>query len=240
MNAIAPALEVRQNLTTPGQFIPVAVSSSGGSAVSTGGRDSFRSHSEVPAERPSFFTRFIQGVVSIARNIWSVIREFNPFTQAFNLSERMRIRGPVQEVQNRNGLSMEDYQKSIQYIPGQNNERAVFRYFPPPSDSNKDLIILVLGNTQTFDTDCGINTLAERFHQAGHPVLVLRTGDAEQSLRYRFGSSDPSLHTEVVYAHGRNIINAARNREGLFSGIDRKSTRLNSSHSRASRMPSSA
>ena len=29
-------------------------------------------------------------------------------------------------------------------------------------------------------------------------------------------------------------------REGLFDEVDRKSTRLNSSHSRASRMPSSA
>ena len=166
-------------------------------------------------ESPSFWTRLVQRIVNTGRNIWSVIREFNPFTQFFNFCEGIRARRPIQEAENRNGLNIEDYQRSIQYTPGQNNDRALFRYYE--SDSDKNLIIIIVGNTEDLDTR---SEFAERFHQAGHPVLVLRTGDAGESLRNRFFlSNDFSSHTAVVYTHNRNIINDARNRIGIFSGL---------------------
>ncbi len=190
-------------------------------AVPANDTDSFSTEQkteEAVQETPSLWTRLSQSVINGGRKIWGAIREYNPFSQAFNLIERYRIKNSVKAAENRNDLNTEDYHRSIQYNPGQNNDNAIFRYYP--SNSNQDAVVLILGNTQTHDSNCGINTLAERFHQAGHPVIVLRTGDAAQSLRNRFFlSNDFNLHTEVVYAHSRNVINDIRNRTGIFSNL---------------------
>ncbi len=218
MTAVANNLLIGFN---PGRFGQLSIGDFFQRGTNTGSSDTFVSSSEEgerPVEEPSFWTRLVQSVVNTGRRAWRVMREFNPFTQAFNLCEDMRVRSYVQEAQNRNGLGTEEYHRSLQYTSGQNNENALFRYHH--SNSNKDLIVLVLGNSQTFDTDCGINTLAERFHRAGHSVIVLRTGQAAHSLRNRFFlSNDFRLHTDVVYAHDRNIINDIRNRTGIFSGL---------------------
>ena len=85
-----------------------------------------------------------------------------------------------------------------------------------------------------------INELAPRPHNSGHYTIdACITSQYENHLRAILGLS---LGPSTMIQPSAVMVNLLGNREGIaqVSGIDRKSTRLNSSHIQKSRMPSSA
>ena len=73
-------------------------------------------------------------------------------------------------------------------------------------------------------------------------TLVTDTEENRDMFRGTLGSYMDGLPKEYkipILAHNRNSL-SLKNRSRIFYQVDRKSTRLNSSHSQQSRMPSSA
>ena len=81
----------------------------------------------------------------------------------------------------------------------------------------------------------------------GRGVIAIRENPSTVAVSWRYLSSDPMDESFDVYRNGEKVnkypIKNATFFQDIYKGtesVDRKSTRLNSSHSRASRMPSSA
>lgn len=159
-----------------------------------------------------------------------------------SLTSRSDLRFELEKAAKRNGADINDdkklkeYHSSLEFDPNNPDERKIFRYFPPKSqlkqnrlgekyyhynpNESKPFIFLILGNKQKHTWDTGINTLAERFQEAGYHTFVFRTGDAEEELLYKtYMSNDSSLHTEIVYQHTKNIMDDALNRRGKFKDL---------------------
>ena len=80
-------------------------------------------------------------------------------------------------------------------------------------------------------------------------IIIGRHFDPQDIIPHLFEQTDPGFHTRCspgdIIVAGRNFgmgpkMNGYIAMQALGLGLDRKSTRLNSSHSQQSRMPSSA
>lgn len=162
-------------------------------------------------------------------NVQEVINYRPPSPSEVYASQKLKK--PIQDAANRNGVSINDdeglkkYHSLLEFDPENPDGRKLFSYLPPKNQNGnnnepKPLVVLVLGNKQTRTWDTGINTLAEKFNNAGYPVIVFRTGDAQKEISYRtFMSSDSSLDTTVVYQHTKNIIEDALYSRGRFKDL---------------------
>ena len=72
------------------------------------------------------------------------------------------------------------------------------------------------------------------------PVLIGITFLSFAMMRLAGGDAVTYMYENTGSAVSQEVIDKAKAEYGLDKPLDRKSTRLNSSHSRASRMPSSA
>ena len=96
----------------------------------------------------------------------------------------------------------------------------------------------------------GSDPIATMLRELDIPYIALVPGSSYRGLHDSIvnylGNRAPqmilAIHEEgaVAIAHGYSKVTDRMMAAGLHANIDRKSTRLNSSHSRASRMPSSA
>ena len=228
MTAGVQSLHIGQSPSVSGQFTPATVSSAGNSFVQS--RDSFVAHSEEPqdtAERPSFFTRLVQGIVNTARNVWRFIRQYNPITWLFNRIEQITVSGLLENARNRNGATtqteLENYHRSIEYNPDSlDNKNAIFRFQRSTRHNGglRQLVVISLGHTHDFDTPthtAGIHELTQRFLDAGCDVLTVRSGTMSHELWNRFGVASP-LHPQVVETHVGNLIEDAYRGVGIFPG----------------------
>ena len=85
----------------------------------------------------------------------------------------------------------------------------------------------------TFSTDAGGHALDEI-----EPRTRVRAAGEIKTVRIVPRAGAPAL--EVVISDGRGSVTAVFLGRRKIGGVDRKSTRLNSSHGKLSRMPSSA
>ena len=173
-----------------------------------------------PVEQPSFFTRAVQWVVNLGRGLVNGIKQ--PFCRAFNFVQGCRVRNHLESIADERGnddQSLRTFHASHEFdLANPDNERALFRYYR--SNSDKPAVILVLGNSQNFDEDAGINRLAQRLHQDGHPVLALRAGNVLRGLSYGLHlSSNPGQNVCYRYESNRQIIDDLRQRRGIFSDL---------------------
>ena len=230
MTAGVQSLHIGQNPSVSGQFTPVTVSSAFGSTVQSGDRFvACPEEAQVTTEKPSFFTRLVQGIVNTARNIWKFVRQHNPITWLFNRIEQITVSGLLENARNRNGATtqteLENYHRSIEYNPDSpNNNNAIFRFQRSTGHNGgpRQLVVISLGHTHDFDTPthiAGIHGLTQRFLDAGCDILTVRSGIMSHEFWNRFGVASP-LHPQVVETHVGNLIEDAYRGVGIFSGCN--------------------
>ena len=98
-----------------------------------------------------------------------------------------------------------------------------------------------------FDIDGTLLHTSGAGRRAVHRAMATIFGDGHEFDGIRFdGKTDPEIITELIHEVGHeglpsdDVIDAVCERYLEFLEADRKSTRLNSSHTDISRMPSSA
>ena len=191
---------------------------------------------EQPQQNIPWYRRLFQNIVDKARNIWKTIRKYNPITHIFNAIERFRIAPHLRNARTRNGARTEEelaaYHRSLLYDPQNPDESRLFTEHSPQNPQTgtaRPLIIINLGNNQTIGDDeekAGLKRLFKMLKER-HPeadIMMFRVGNASSELSYwACMTSDPSLHTNVVYEHTRNLINDRINCRGHFVNSDRVS-----------------
>ena len=193
-----------------------------------------------PAEQPQqnipWYRRLFQNVIDKARNLWKAVRKYNPITHVFNFIEKLRISPHLRNARNRNGAGTEKelaaYHRSLLYDPGNPDENRLFiEHSPqnPQTGTPRPLIIINLGNSQTLGEDeekAGLKKLFAMLKER-HPeadIMMLRVGNASDELSYwACITNNPSLHTNVVYEHTRNLIRDRINCRGHFANRDQVS-----------------
>ncbi|OGI14039.1 MAG: hypothetical protein A3I68_08665 [Candidatus Melainabacteria bacterium RIFCSPLOWO2_02_FULL_35_15] len=229
MNATAPALQAGNGSVVPASFIPTGLISLDNSH--SGRRDEFIASPEVQGEAgesPSFFTRFVQGVVNTTRNVWRAIRQYNPITLLFNHIEQRSIAGFLETARTRNGATtneeLTNYHRSIEYnSDSSDNSNALYRFHRSSShrgNSPGHLVIISNGHLHDLnspESSAGIRSQVQRFLDAGCDVLEVRAGIVSHELLSRVGIGSP-LHPVVVETHVGNIIEDVWRGVGAFSG----------------------
>lgn len=168
---------------------------------------------------------FIPGIPLIVKALFLL-----PLAISFSLDtiEDYRIKNDVEKTQNRNGAKsekeLEDYHKSLLYDENTPDPKKLFKvHFSKQNDKPKPLVILFLGNCQDLewsDECAGVNKLFTEFKKRDDvDVICFRVGCAKEELMYKLGlSSDPSMHTKIVFEHSSNIIEDLINSRGIFKG----------------------
>lgn len=191
-------------------------------------------NSEPQTEKIPWYRRLLQNIADKSRALWKKVRQLNPFTQIFNFVEDIRIFSHLRNAKNRNnartGEELSKYHRSLLYDPNNPDESKLFtEHYNPNNGKEKSLIIITLGNGQTLgesEEKVGLKKLFKLLKEK-HPdtdIMLFRAGNASSELSYwACMTSDPSLHTKVVYEHSCNLINDRINRRGYFTNRNRVS-----------------
>ena len=130
----------------------------------------------------------------------------------------------------------------IRHLISQNHSSELINvlYSETAGDKLKNLIVRYLNQNSLSVSDCSsISELADRIYEdmAGFGVLTKYITDTEvEEININSWNSIEVIYPDKIIMLSETFINA----DDCMDKIDRKSTRLNSSHSSVSRMPSSA
>ena len=170
------------------------------------------------SQSSSSWRGFLGWITNVGRSIAQIITA--PFRAIFKNIEELRLEEALEEARTRGGVDANNNEALTAYH--QTLEGEYFQYHPP-SDPNSNLpaVVVVYGNRQEFDQDCGPTRLVRELIRQGHPVLALRPGFASSTALYRYClSSDHSEHLEHRYAVNSTLIEDFTNHRGLFSNLD--------------------